>query len=97
MKLIVFCVLISLVYAQDVAPRRDADWPPPELLRAVKPAHDACVAKTGVSEEAIKEFSDGQIHDDEKLKCYMSCIFHEIEAVSIKISCFHFAMKSKSN
>lgn len=27
--------------------------------------------------EAIKKFSDGAIHEDEKLKCYMSCIFHE--------------------
>lgn len=27
--------------------------------------------------EAIKEFSDGQIHEDEALKCYMNCIFHE--------------------
>lgn len=27
--------------------------------------------------EAIREFSDGQIHEDEKLKCYMGCAFHE--------------------
>lgn len=27
--------------------------------------------------EAIKEFSDGQVHEDDKLKCYMSCAFHE--------------------
>lgn len=27
--------------------------------------------------EAIKEFSDGQIHEDAKLKCYMFCIFEE--------------------
>lgn len=27
--------------------------------------------------EAIKEFSDGKIHEDENLKCYMHCIFHE--------------------
>lgn len=81
MKLIVFCALIGLIAAQEVTPRRDENWPPPELLRAVKPAHDACVAKTGVSEEAIKEFSDGKIHDDEKLKCYMGCIFEQIEVV----------------
>lgn len=83
MKLVIFlCASLALIYAQDVTPRRDADWPPPEILRAVKPAHDACVAKTGVSEEAIKEFSDGQIHEDEKLKCYMNCIFHEVGVVS---------------
>lgn len=82
MKLFIFCAFIGLIYAQEVVPRRDADWPPPELLEAVKPAHDACVTKTGVTEEAIKEFSDGQIHEDEKLKCYMSCIFHETNVVS---------------
>lgn len=31
--------------------------------------------------EAIKEFSDGQIHEDEALKCYMNCLFHEFEVV----------------
>lgn len=31
--------------------------------------------------EAIKEFSDGEIHEDEKLKCYMHCIFVEVNAV----------------
>lgn len=31
--------------------------------------------------EAIKEFSDGEIHEDEKLKCYMNCIFHEAKVV----------------
>lgn len=32
--------------------------------------------------EAIKEFSDGEvIHDDEALKCYMNCMFHEMEVV----------------
>lgn len=23
------------------------------------------------------KFSDGEIHEDEKLKCYMNCVFHE--------------------
>lgn len=31
--------------------------------------------------EAIKEFSDGEIHDDANLKCYMHCIFVEANAV----------------
>ena len=75
--------LISVIYGQDVTPRRDADWPPPELLEAVKPAHDICVKKTGVTEEAITEFSDGKIHEDEALKCYMNCIFHETRVVSV--------------
>lgn len=66
---IVLTSVIVAIFAQ--APRRDADYPPPELLEALKPVHDACVVKTGVTEEAIREFSDGKIHEDEKLKCYM--------------------------
>ena len=68
-QFILITFLIASIYAQ--APRRDAEYPPPELLEAIKPAHDACVKKTGVTEEAIKEFSDGKIHEDENLKCYM--------------------------
>lgn len=34
--------------------------------------------------EAVKEFSDGEIHEDEKLKCYMSCLFHELNVVDDK-------------
>lgn len=26
--------------------------------------------------ESIKEFSDGQVHEDAKMKCYMNCLFH---------------------
>lgn len=50
----------------------------------MKPIHDICVAKTGVTEEAIKEFSDGQVHEDEKLKCYMFCVFEEAGTVDEK-------------
>lgn len=82
MKLIVVCSLIGLLYGQDVKPRRDDKWPPPEVLQALKPVHDVCVKKTGVSEEAIVEFSEGKIHEDEKLKCYMNCVFHEVKVVS---------------
>lgn len=31
--------------------------------------------------EAIKEFSEGEIHEDEKLKCYMYCLFKEGGAI----------------
>lgn len=70
MKLIlIFVGFLGAVQAHAAAPRRDADWPPPELLEAVKPANDACVVKTKVTEDAIKRFSDNEIHEDEKLKC----------------------------
>ncbi|XP_037919471.1 pheromone-binding protein-related protein 6-like [Hermetia illucens] len=87
MKSFCWCIFAALYYSccisnfydgvlcQKVEPRRDAEYPPPELLEALKPAHDRCVAETGVTEEAIKEFSDGEIHEDEALKCYMYCVF----------------------
>lgn len=31
--------------------------------------------------EAIKEFSDGEVHEDEKLKCYMYCVFDETDVL----------------
>ncbi|XP_058057623.1 general odorant-binding protein 83a-like [Anopheles bellator] len=65
----------------DVTPRRDAEYPPPELLEALRPLHDICVKKTGATDEAIKKFSDEEIHEDEKLKCYMNCLFHESKVV----------------
>lgn len=30
---------------------------------------------------AIKEFSDGEVHEDEKLKCYMYCVFDETDVL----------------
>lgn len=31
--------------------------------------------------EAIQKFSDGEIHEDEAMKCYMNCLFHEARVV----------------
>lgn len=31
--------------------------------------------------EAIKRFSDVEVHEDEQLKCYMNCLFHEFGMV----------------
>ncbi|KAG5671868.1 hypothetical protein PVAND_002039 [Polypedilum vanderplanki] len=70
---------IAIISAQE--PRRDSAYPPLEMIEALKPLHDICVKKTSVTEEAIKEFSDGKIHEDENLKCYMNCIFHETHVV----------------
>lgn len=51
------------------------------MLQLLKPVARRCREKTGVTDEAIKEFSDGEIHEDEALKCYMYCIFEEAGAV----------------
>ncbi|EDS29382.1 odorant binding protein [Culex quinquefasciatus] len=70
-------------------PRRDAEYPPPEFLVKMKPMHDECVAETGASEDAIKRFSDQEIHEDDNLKCYMNCLFHKAGVVNDKGE-FHY-------
>lgn len=75
MKFFIILAVSFFVVISAQEPRRDPDYPPPEILEAMKPSHDVCVKKTGVTEEAIKEFSDGKIHEDENLKCYMVKLF----------------------
>ncbi|KAH8359098.1 hypothetical protein KR093_004247, partial [Drosophila rubida] len=78
--LIVLSVLSGALLRPTSAQRAD-NYPPSNVLKMAKLFHDTCVEQTGVSEAAIKEFSDGEIHEDEKLKCYMNCLFHEFEVV----------------
>ncbi|XP_055524379.1 general odorant-binding protein 83a-like [Wyeomyia smithii] len=70
---------LMLIFATDKPmPRRDADYPPQFVLEAARIPHRECVAETGVAEAAIKRFSDVEIFDDdEKLKCYMDCMFRK--------------------
>ncbi|XP_005176973.2 general odorant-binding protein 83a [Musca domestica] len=79
---ILLVAIIFMVGAQSqTVPRRDETYPPPELLAKLRPVHDTCVSKTGVTEEAIKKFSDEEIHEDELLKCYMYCVFDEMDVL----------------
>ncbi|KAM8705268.1 hypothetical protein ACLKA7_009690 [Drosophila subpalustris] len=78
--LIVLSVLSDALLLPTLAQRAE-DYPPSNVLKMVKIFRDECIAQTGVSEAAIKEFSDGEIHEDETLKCYMNCLFHEFEVV----------------
>ncbi|XP_033149915.1 uncharacterized protein LOC108603747 [Drosophila busckii] len=76
------CSILCLLYCSKAAElRRDETYPPPELLKELAPVHDTCVGKTGVTEAAIKEFSDGEVHEDEKLKCYMYCVFDQTDVL----------------
>lgn len=34
-----------------------------------------------MTDEAIRQFSDGEIHEDAALKCYMDCLFKEAGVV----------------
>lgn len=78
MVLVMLELMLALATEKPI-PRRDAEYPPPYVLKASEKPHKMCVAKTGVSEAAIKRFSDEDIfEDDEKLKCYMQCIFEKV-------------------
>ena len=58
---------------------KNFQFPPPEILELFAPIRKLCIEKTGATEESIKEFSDGEIHEDPKVKCYMNCLFHEVK------------------
>ncbi|XP_055384795.1 pheromone-binding protein-related protein 6-like [Condylostylus longicornis] len=79
--ILLLLTIIACSMGDKTVPRRDDDYPPPDILKMLEPVHKTCVEKTGVTEEAIKEFSDGEIHEDPALKCYMNCLFHEIQVV----------------
>ncbi|XP_055305302.1 pheromone-binding protein-related protein 6 [Sitodiplosis mosellana] len=80
-NLVFFLLALFSTACLAVEKRRDDKWPPPEVVETFKPIAQICRAKTGVTDEAIKEFSDGEIHDDPALKCYMHCLFVEAKAV----------------
>nr|QLQ34534.1 odorant binding protein 3 [Callosobruchus chinensis] len=40
--------------------------------------HKTCIANTGVDEARIADANQGRFEDDEKLKCYMRCVFDEV-------------------
>lgn len=46
-----FAIIIGSVLSN--TPRRDADYPPPGLLAAIKPLHKRCVTEIGVTEGMI--------------------------------------------
>lgn len=51
MLTILFISLASVLIVHGaVELRRDEHYPPPELLAALRPIHDVCVAKTGVTD-----------------------------------------------
>lgn len=47
-KFICVFALITVVIA--VQPRRDEQWPPPEIVALLKPLRETCEAKTGVTD-----------------------------------------------
>lgn len=51
-------ILAAVLGTQAVELRRDEHYPPPELLAALRPMHDVCAAKTGVTDGNIPSSSD---------------------------------------
>ena len=54
-------------------------YPPQIAYELAVVPRKICIERTGVDENSIKQFSDGPVpfDNDEKLKCYMSCMFNE--------------------
>ncbi|XP_063387196.1 general odorant-binding protein 83a-like [Cydia fagiglandana] len=70
--LMVLCLLVVGVRAE---------FPTQEFLEALKPVVAKCEASTGVDKALVDDFSKGTMVDDEKLKCYMKCIFLEFQVL----------------
>lgn len=54
-KVVFAFALIAIVIA--VEPRRDDQWPPPEIVALLKPLRDRCEAKTGVTDGKFGYFT----------------------------------------
>lgn len=54
-KLMLAFALITVVIS--VQPRRDDQWPPPEIVALLKPLRETCEAKTGVTDGNLVYFT----------------------------------------
>ncbi|XP_018576270.1 general odorant-binding protein 83a-like isoform X1 [Anoplophora glabripennis] len=48
-----------------------------EMKDLLDSLHAQCLSDSGVNEELISKAQKGEFEEDEKLKCYMRCIFDE--------------------
>ncbi|KAI5643167.1 PBP/GOBP family domain-containing protein [Phthorimaea operculella] len=60
-----------------------AEFPTKEFVEQIRPVVEKCEEKTGVDRALVEEFSRGEsMPDDPKLKCYMKCIFVDLELLN---------------
>ncbi|CAH0552185.1 unnamed protein product [Brassicogethes aeneus] len=48
-----------------------------ETQDMVKTLHETCIKEVGVDEEIVNKVIDGNLSEDDKLKCYMKCVMVE--------------------
>ncbi|KAJ2953233.1 hypothetical protein O0L34_g813 [Tuta absoluta] len=78
----VFVVLVAIVRAE---------FPTKEFREQIRPVVEKCEDKTGVDKAMVEEFSRGQsMPDDPKLKCYMKCIFLDLELLNESNGVFRY-------
>ncbi|KAE8573626.1 general odorant-binding protein 69a [Halyomorpha halys] len=72
----VLCLLGAFAFASGV----DI---PDELKEMAQMVHDQCIGETGASADAIEGTKKGVFPaDDQKLKCYLKCIYSNMGAIS---------------
>nr|AXO78382.1 odorant binding protein 4 [Xylotrechus quadripes] len=52
-----------------------------EFKNMLQTLHDTCVPAVGVSEDVLIRARKGDFDDDDKLKCYMRCLFQQLEGL----------------
>ncbi|XP_049877497.1 general odorant-binding protein 83a-like [Pectinophora gossypiella] len=68
-----------------------AEFPTKEFVEQLRPTVEKCEEKTGVDKTLVEQFSKGEsMVDDDKLKCYMKCIFVELELLNESNGIFRY-------
>nr|AVU05011.1 odorant binding protein 2 [Agrilus mali] len=67
-KIVYFVIVALFYYANGLL----ENYPPEDVLELIKPYHDTCTKKLGVSDDEVKNY---KIEDNsEKMMCYMRCL-----------------------
>lgn len=71
--------LSSSVLIRAAPQQRAPDFPPASLIELTVASRKVCVDETGVTEDSIARFNNEPevFDDDERLKCYMDCMFRQ--------------------
>ncbi|XP_026314955.1 general odorant-binding protein 83a-like isoform X2 [Hyposmocoma kahamanoa] len=68
-----------------------AEFPTKEFVEQIRPTVEKCEGSTGVDKGLVEQFSRGEsMPDDPKLKCYMKCIFLELDVLDPQTGYFKF-------
>ncbi|XP_034946760.1 general odorant-binding protein 83a-like [Chelonus insularis] len=72
---VIGCLLVISIHA----------GPIPDEFKDVAPSiREVCVAETGVPVDLIEKANNGELTADNKLKCYLKCVFDQFRLVNDK-------------